>query len=138
MDRNAQERKSAWKKIDYKTPTLFSLLLLVLLLLHIFLQSLPPSFLHSLPSSPPPAFLSRHASVPANQHRPGQGEGARRERRGGGGLDGWEGGRGANKGALLLPHWGFGEGRHQAGGRRGGAGVEAYRRGESVTEKVYH
>ena len=83
---NGQKRtgeKERLKKIDYKTPTLFFPLLL--LLLHIFLQSLPPSVLHSLPSFPPHAFLSRHASVPANQHRPGQGEGARgaREKEGG-------------------------------------------------------
>lgn len=80
-----------------------------------------------MPPSPPTSIVRGRAR--------GQEE---REGGGGGGLDGWEGGRGANKGALLLPHWGFGEGRHQAGGRRGGAGVEAYRRGESVTEKVYH
>lgn len=57
---------------------------------------LPPSILRSLPSSPR-AFLSRHASVPANQHRPGQGEGARR--------GGW-GGKQRSTVAASLGFWG--------------------------------
>lgn len=91
-------------------------------LLHIFPPipcSLPPSVLRPLPSSPP-AFLSRHAAVPANRHHPGQSEGASR------------GGAGANKGALLLPRWGIWGGSARCVVRVGG-----YRRSESVTEEVY-
>ena len=120
---NGQKRtgeKERLKKIDYKTPTLFFPLLL--LLLHIFLQSLPPSVLHSLPSFPPRAFLSRHASVPANQHRPGQGEGARGARGGGGG-----GGGGANKGGGVGRGGGGGGGGPGGGGGGGGGGVQTGR-----------
>ena len=102
MDRNAQERKSAWKKLTIR-PLLF------------FFP--PPTYF----SSPPPAFLSRHASVPANQHRPRQGEGARRERRGGGSrVGGRGGGKQRRTVAASLGLWGGSTpGWRKKGGGRG-------------------